>query len=1084
MSEGEGGKDESTIPEEILARDKETEPTRKVSGEKRNHKAERKLLEVTDAWDEDEDAVEEWLGKGADPNARSRYDQSTPLHHAAGKDHVGSGRILLERGADPNAVRRDQSTPLHLAAEKNSVEFIGLLLEKKAALNVLNKSHQTPLRLAAASRSHEATDHLLEQDGIDVNIPDGHRKMVIHDACAAGWADTVEKLLGKGAMADALDNKKRTPMHYATMGSNFEAVRMLIERGASVNVQDAGKRTPIHEASARGDADIVEKLITNGASVNVHDEKGKTPLHIASARDYARVVDVLLVHGADVNAVAHDGSTPLHEALRFGATHAADRLLSHDAKPSIPMDMPAASGGDQIAIAEPPWDEFSHAMRPRDTVELRLSGSADNNQGREVRQGLRTSVWPWPPRPFILATPTVQELLDEKTSPLIRKAKRSTATWVHFPANNDVFKILYASQQHDEEDHVTAAAEETQEDEGEKTGSETSLMSDLSDSSDLSDYSSSGGSTDSEIPDESHDADRKRKLLSILAFIKNQFNSIRAETSRQTGQGPGDGEIHSSPNKYQPDNMVALALPIIDIDLRQPYYDRAKAQEVEGRAAVDGAEHGTTDSKKTKGGKDAEADAETAFLRRIKEYTVGDGGAPAEAEARYLQLMAKLGLTYDHQVDAPVSLDEYFHESIGEAELNVRNGDQVISRFIARQRAEKDKTTTEHQVSTGVTEQGPHHDASPGELEAGLGHPPWAARVTDQFCQRIITVSRFWIWKVDEQTVVTSFPQLWDETGRQGRLAREIWMGLIEKVLNGQKNGIRKVQLDADDLLAEIAKACLQFRPSFRLMGREYTYPDVFASEIAFVSRQVTNLYRQYRNALEHLVKDFSQSIKLATECLITVDDILSEITMIRRVYRDQGRTMLTIKTGNRHETGPEASLNYNTHEWGYEGLRSIEDKHIIARLKHLEKDAQMVRKSITTLLDLRQRQVTIDMALSSEAQSDMLFKQSSILFIFTLATVLFAPLSWVAALMALKIDDFTPDSESWSQSRVAGASVGSILEPSIEVEEASIILNKEQVTAKVRMLPYWKKVITPYRMTGFVLVLNDGTSWVLMSMV
>lgn len=114
-----------------------------------------------------------------------------------------------------------------------------------------------------------------------------------------------------------------------------------------------------------------------------------------------------------------------------------------------------------------------------------------------------------------------------------------------------------------------------------------------------------------------------------------------------------------------------------------------------------------------------------------------------------MQLMAKLGVAYDHQVDAPVSLDEYFHESIGEAELNARNGDQVISRFIARQRAEKDKTTTELHVSTGVTEQGPHHDASPGELEAGIGNPPRSAGETDQFCQRIITVPRFWIWKVD-----------------------------------------------------------------------------------------------------------------------------------------------------------------------------------------------------------------------------------------------------------------------------------------------------------------------------------------------
>lgn len=95
---------------------------------------------------------------------------------------------------------------------------------------------------------------------------------------------------------------------------------------------------------------------------------------------------------------------------------------------------------------------------------------------------------------------------------------------------------MYAPQQHHEEDHVTAAAEEAQENEGERTGSETSLMSDLNDSSDLSDYNSSSDSTDSEKRDESNDADRKRKLLSILAFVKDQFNSIQAESSRQTGQ--------------------------------------------------------------------------------------------------------------------------------------------------------------------------------------------------------------------------------------------------------------------------------------------------------------------------------------------------------------------------------------------------------------------------------------------------------------------------------------------------------------------------------------------------------------------
>lgn len=62
---------------------------------------------------------------------------------------------------------------------------------------------------------------------------------------------------------------------------------------------------------------------------------------------------------------------------------------------------------------------------------------------------------------------------------------------------------------------------------------------------------------------------------------------------------------------------------------------------------------------KTKAEKNAESDVETAVLEKIKEYTVDDGGLPAEAESTYLQLMAELRAAYGHQVDMPVSLDKY-----------------------------------------------------------------------------------------------------------------------------------------------------------------------------------------------------------------------------------------------------------------------------------------------------------------------------------------------------------------------------------------------------------------------------------------
>ncbi|KAF3769578.1 hypothetical protein M406DRAFT_354054 [Cryphonectria parasitica EP155] len=87
-------------------------------------------------------------------------------------------------------------------------------------------------------------------------------------------------------------------------------------------------------------------------------------------------------------------------------------------------------------------------------------------------------------------------------------------------------------------------------------------------------------------------------------------------------------------------------------------------------------------------------------------------------------------------------------------------------------------------------------------------------------------------------------------------------------------------------------------------------------------------------------------------------------------------------------------------------------------KLKRLEEDAQRVRKSLVTLLDLRQRQVNAEGVVNSELQS-------KIFVVFTAATVVFTPLSWISSLMALDIVDFSPpDSQPWSRNQALAASL------------------------------------------------------------
>jgi hypothetical protein len=81
----------------------------------------------------DAEAIKSLLAKGADVNAKTRYNQ-TPLMFAAEKGHLEIVKILIEAGADINATDSFYKffTALYGAASKGHPEVVKLLLEKGA----------------------------------------------------------------------------------------------------------------------------------------------------------------------------------------------------------------------------------------------------------------------------------------------------------------------------------------------------------------------------------------------------------------------------------------------------------------------------------------------------------------------------------------------------------------------------------------------------------------------------------------------------------------------------------------------------------------------------------------------------------------------------------------------------------------------------------------------------------------------------------------------------------------------------------------------------------------------------------------
>src|SRR5579859_4542752 len=81
------------------------------------------------------------------PNLVSSLGE-TPLHYAATFGNPDAVRVLLERGADPNARNRAGATPLIYGAY--NFEKSRLLVEKGADVNARAQNGTTPLMIAAS----------------------------------------------------------------------------------------------------------------------------------------------------------------------------------------------------------------------------------------------------------------------------------------------------------------------------------------------------------------------------------------------------------------------------------------------------------------------------------------------------------------------------------------------------------------------------------------------------------------------------------------------------------------------------------------------------------------------------------------------------------------------------------------------------------------------------------------------------------------------------------------------------------------------------------------------------------------------
>lgn len=180
--------------------------------------------------------IKAFIAKGEKPDVKDTYGR-TPLHVATYRGHHEAMRVLVNAGANPNALENDRYDIVTIASVANDIPTLKVAISLGGSAKNITSRYDGTALIAAA--------HL-------------------------GHADVVRMLINAGAPLDHINNLGWTA---------------LIE---SIVLGDGGRRH----------TDTLKALVDAGANVNIADRNGQTPLALARSRGYKEMVVVLENAGA------------------------------------------------------------------------------------------------------------------------------------------------------------------------------------------------------------------------------------------------------------------------------------------------------------------------------------------------------------------------------------------------------------------------------------------------------------------------------------------------------------------------------------------------------------------------------------------------------------------------------------------------------------------------------------------------------------------------------------------------------------------------------------------------------------------
>ena len=297
--------------------------------------------------------VKEFLKHGADVNQEPNDNSGSPLLGAVKALHEETAIMLVEAGADCNAIDNVGWRTIHYAIRSHLYKLVGRMLETGASPNMLiekgselpGDSGLTALHVAVKEGSPKEVIRSLLDHGADI------------EAKTTKFGNTALLLLPDSRYLALSDRKSEEEL--------AEKLELMLEYGADLHYRNKFGVALISATAYFGYVKLIETLLAKGADLHHKIGSGQTLLHRATYVASVTVAEFLMAKGLDPTAVDKFGETCLMTSVTNARVDMVKLLLRTGTSNAI---MKASSDGKTpIKVARESLAQEKNKKTPNET---------------------------------------------------------------------------------------------------------------------------------------------------------------------------------------------------------------------------------------------------------------------------------------------------------------------------------------------------------------------------------------------------------------------------------------------------------------------------------------------------------------------------------------------------------------------------------------------------------------------------------------------------------------------------------------------------------------------------------------------